>query len=54
MDDKIIKNRSLLPLDLNIMLGLYKFNLGYCKQDILWTVAIILPLSVAVEKKLPL
>ena len=25
-NDKIIKNRSITPLDLNIMLGPYKFN----------------------------
>ena len=27
IDNKIIKNRSLIPLDLNVLLGLYKFNL---------------------------
>ena len=52
ISNKIIKNRSLIPLDLNIVLGPYKFNLRATVTivDIPWSMAIILSLSIAVEK----
>ena len=53
IDNQFIMNKCVAPLDLNIMPGLYKFNLAVIidHRGFLCIVVIMLPLSIVARKQ---